>query len=231
VPAGWVEVVNGRCRVDGRAAAQKCCWVQLGEVMTPGEYRGRIEAGTIALEGCPCCGERLGPHGSVARHLLEGEPGALAGLRLLRGRCRNPECPICTVTHYPCFLTPYHVVATSEREAAVRAHCEQGASWSAMAKQGKWLPQSVQRWQRAIAARAVEIVTGLLATWQRLDHRAPAEVRVGQGRGELLAAMFRLCAAVASVLAPEEGWRVSVPALAVPRMLLPEPPTPLPVWT
>lgn len=136
-----------------------------------------------------------------------------------------------TVTHYPCFLSPYHVVATAEREVAVRAHREEGASRSAMAKQGTWPPQSVQRWQRSIAARAAEAFTGLLAVWQRLDHQAPAEIRVEQGRSELLAAMFGVCAAVASVLAPREGWRVSGPSPAVPRMFRPEPPRPLPAWT
>jgi hypothetical protein len=231
VPVGWVDVVNGRCRVEGQPAAQKCCWVQLREVMTPAEYRARVEDGKIALEPCPCCGGRLRPHDRFERHLAEGEPAVLQGLRLVRGRCTNPDCPVCTVTHYPCFLSPYHVVATAEREAAVRAHCEQGLSWSAMAEQGKWEPASVRRWQRAIAARAADVVTGLLALWQRLDHQAPAEMRVGLGRGELLQVVFGVCAAVAALLAPKEGWQAPVPALAVPRMFRPAPPTTLPVWT
>jgi hypothetical protein len=231
VVAGMVEVVNGRCRIDGRPARQKCCWVQLHEAMTPDEYRQRMAAGSIALAPCPCCGLRLVGHGSFLRHLAEGEPAALAGLRLVRGRCTNPDCAVCTVTHYPCFLSPYHVVATSEREAAVRAHLEQGLSWSAMGRQGRWVPASVQRWLRAIAARAAEIVTGVLAIWQRLDHQAPAEVRSDGERIELLRALFVICEAVAALLGRQRGWRAAVPALAVPRMFRPQPPTPLPVWT
>ena len=225
------DVVNGRCRIAGRPAPQKCCWVQLRQVMTPAEYRERIQAGTITLEPCPCCGGRLQGHGSFERHVVAGETAALQGLRLLRGRCANADCPVCTVTHYPCFLTPYHVVATSERETAVRARLEQGLSWSAIRRQGRWLPSSVQRWLRAIAARAAEVVTGLLAIWQRLDHQAPAEVGSDQGEDAALRALFVICEAVATLLGRQEGWKSAVPALAVPRMFRPDAPTPLPVWT
>lgn len=231
VPPGKVAVVNGRCIVDGARAPQKCCWVLLGEPMTPEEYRERFDAGTISLEPCPCCGVALAPWGSCPRTLAEGEPLALKGLELLRGRCHNPDCPVCTVTHYPCFVTPYHTVPTAEREAAVRAHVEQDLSWSQVRKRVPWVLASVQRWERRLAARAIEVTTGLLAVWQRLDHRAPAEVRSGEGRRGQLRAMFEVCADVGVLLRRQEGWTAPVPDLALPRMFRPPAPTTLPVWT
>jgi hypothetical protein len=170
VPPGKVAVVNGRCVVSGERAPQKCCWVQLHEPMTPEEYRERCDAETISLEPCPCCGGRLVSWGRFARTMVKGDPPELAGLELLRGRCPNPACPVCTVTHYPCFLTPYHAVATAEREAVVRAHVEEALSWSQVRKRTPWVPASVQRWERQLAARAAEVTTGLLKVWQRLDH-------------------------------------------------------------
>lgn len=231
VPPGKVAVVNGRCVVDRERAPQKVCWVLLREPMTPEEYRKRFEAGTIPLEPCPCCGGELARWGSFPRTLAEGEPPTLQGLRLLRGRCTNEKCPVCTVTHYVCFVTPYHVVPTAEREAAVRAHTEQGLSWSAVGQGAPWALVSVQRWYRQIATRAAEVVTGLLAVWQRVDHRAPAEVRTGGTRRGLLQAMFRVCDAVGELLRQNEGWTMPVPGLAVPRMFRPAAPTTLPVWT
>lgn len=230
VPPGKVAVVNGRCIAGGERAQQKCCWVPLSQPMTPTEYRERLEAKTIPLEPCPCCGGRLVPWGSCPRKLAEGEPPVLEDLRLLRGLCPNPACPVCTVTHYPCFVTPYHTVPTAAREAAVRAHMEEDRSWSEVGQCLPWAPASVRRWERGLAARAAEVITGLLAVWQRLDQRAPGEVRGGEERGGLLGAMFRVCEAVRDLVQREEGWTAPVPGLAVPRMFRPPGPTPLPVW-
>lgn len=227
VPPDKVAVVNGRCIVNGERAPQKMCWVLLREPMTPEGYRERFEAGMIPLEPCPCCGGKLAPWGSFPRTLAEGEPATLQGLRLLRGLCTNENCPVCTVTHYVSFLTPYQVVPTAEREAAVRAHVEQGLSWSALDRQVPWVLGSVQRWQRQIAGRAAEVITRLLAVWQRLDPQAPAEIR----DGGLLQVMFAVCDAVGAWLRRDEGWMAAVPGLAIPRMFRPAAPTTLPVWT
>ena len=231
VPPGKVDVVNGRCILEGTLAAQKLCWVQVGQPLTPAVYRERFEAGTIPLEPCPGCGGQLVPWGSCPRTLAEGEPARLQPLRLLRGRCLNPDCPVCTVTHYVCFVTPYHVVPTGAREAAVRAHVEQGLSWSAVGEQVPWVLASVQRWHRQLAARAPEVVVGLLAVWQGLDHQAPTEMRTGGIPDGLLQALFRVCDAVGDLLRRQERWTVPVPGLAVPRMFRPAAPTTLPVWT
>jgi hypothetical protein len=231
VPPEKVAVVNGRCVAGGVRGKQKLCWVALSEPMTPEQYRERFVGKTIPLEACPCCGGRLERWGSCPRTLAAGEPPALEGLRLLRGRCPDPACPVCTVTHYPCFVTPYHVVPTAQREAAVRAHVEQGWSWSAVGKRLPWVVASVQRWERGLATRAGEVTTGLLAVWQRLDHQAPGELGRSVTRRDLLRAMFRVCDAVWALLRRHEGWATPVPALAVPRMFRPGAPTTLPVWT
>ena len=231
VPEGRIAVVNGRCFPGGEPAPQKCCWVQLGERMTPGEYRERFLARSISLEACPSCGGHLERWGSFPRHLAEGEPPRLAGLRLLRGRCVNPGCPVCTVTHYPCFVTPYDTVPTAEREAAVRAHAVDQQSWATLAGRGPWSLSTMQRWERRLAARAAEVMIGLLAAWQRLDPEAPAEIRQEDGRRGRLAAMFRVCTAVGGLLRQGVGGTGPVPALSVPRMFRPPAPTTLPVWT
>jgi hypothetical protein len=233
VAPGKVVVVNGRCIVDGSPAAQKCCWVLLWEPMTPDDYRQRFAAHRIPLEPCPGCGGRLEAWGSCPRTLAEGEPPQLNGLRLLRGRCGNPDCPLCTVTHYPCFITPYSTIPTAEREAAVRAHAVQRQSWAEVQRQVRWMLTSVQRWERQVTERAAEVVTGLLAAWQRLDPQAPAEVRVDLPAGlrSPLPVMFQVCDAVRDLLQEREGWTAPVSALAVPRMFRPPNPTTLPVWT
>lgn len=229
VPPGKVAVVNGRCVAEGQAAPQKCCWVALSRPMTVQEYVEGLGAGRMPLEPCPGCGGRLVAWGSCRRTLAEGS--TLHDLRLRRGRCLHPDCPVCTVTHYPCFVTPYHVVPTDEREAAIRARAERGCSWSELAPT---VPSAtlgtVQRWVRRLTARAAEIIIGLLALWQRLDPGAPAEVRGGQARGGLLRAMFRVCDGVRGLLRDREGWRAPLPSLAVPRLFRPAAPTPLPVW-
>lgn len=232
VPPGKVAVVNGRCLVEGEPAAQKCCWVQLREPVTPQEYRERFRAKSIPLEPCPCCGGPLEAWGSFPRTLVEGEPPLLEGLRLLRGRCRNGECAVCTVTHYPCFVTPYSTVPTAAREAALRGHAE-GASWSEVAEQEPWSLGTVQRWASEVATRAVEAATGMLSLWHRLDPGAPAELRAepSQAAWSAVQLMFRICDAIRVLLQEREGWTAPVPALAVLRMFRPPAPTTLPVWT
>lgn len=235
VPAGKIPVVNGRCIVDGVRAPQKCCWVQLRKPLTVKQYQKKFDKGLIQLEPCPSCRGRLEMWGSCPRTLQDGEPQSMRGLRLLRGRCRNAECPVCTVTHYPCFITPYLTVSTAEREAAVRAHEEQGLSWSRLQKVEKkgWVAATVQRWVRRLRKRAAAVTIGVLAVWQALDHAAPAELRPEPPQAEWspLLRMFRVCDSVRDLLQGREGWTAPVPALAVPRMFRPLEPTTLPVWT
>ncbi len=222
-----VAVVDGRCVWAESQAAQKLCWVAIADPMTPEEYRKRLAEGKIPLEPCPMCGGKLAAHGRFSR-TIAGQDGQADTIELLRGRCRNPECPVCTVTHYPCFLTPYHVVPTAEREATVRARAE-GASWPTLAAQ---VPvTTVRRWCQEIAARADEVLIGLTAVWHRLDVQAPVLSRLAETPVQKLRAMFGVCDAVGRLLAQSEGWKVAVPALAIPRLFRPSAPTTLPVWT
>lgn len=226
---GKIDVVRGRCiLVDGRRAPQKCCWAQFAESMDEAEYRRRVEAGTLVLEPCPCCGGRLQEHGQSWRLLADAEGVLLNELPLLRGLCANPDCPVCTVTHYPCFVTPYRAAPTGLREVAVRGRAE-GRSWSELAGDSGYAVATVRRWVREVTARAAEVVTGLLAIWQRLDPLgAPAGVVATE---VMLRAMFRMCDGVAALLQRQEQGQREVPRLSVPRRFRPAPPTTLPVWT
>ena len=225
VPAGKVAVVNGRCIGPNGRALQKMCWVALAEPMTPAEYRRRLAEGTVRLERCPACHGRLVTHGRFHRTLL-GPGGQPERIELLRGRCPNRECPVCTVTHYPLFMTPYHVVPTAEREATVRARAE-GASWLNL--KATVALSTARRWYRDVAARADEVLIGLTAAQHRLDPSAPALPRPANTLAKKLQAMFWVCDAVRALLAASGGW--AVPALAVARLFQPPGPTPLPVWT
>ena len=228
VPPGKIAVVNGRCIVAGQRAPQKGCWVPLREPMTPQEYRRRFEAKTIPLEPCPWCKGRLVPWGSFPRTLAEGEPPELQELRLLRGLCQDRDCPMCTVTHYPSFITPYHPVPTAQREAVVRARA-QGASWLTLTAQVA--RTTARRWCEAVEARATEVWLGLTTVRNRLDPQAPAPPGKAEACGPNLPAMFEVCDAVGAMLARAEGWVEELPALAIPRLFQPPAPTTLPVWT
>ena len=227
VPPGRVPVVNGRCIVAGEPAPQECCWVALREPVTPQDYRRRFEAKTIPLGPCPGCKGRLVSRGSCPRTLAEGESSVLQGLRLLRGRCPNRDCPTCTVTHYPCFVTPYHPVSTAQREAVVRARA-QGASWLTLT--ARVARTTARRWCRAVEARATEVWLGLTAIRYRLDPQAPAPPGKAEDGGPKLPAMFEVCDAVGALLA-RAGWVEAMPALTIPRVFQPPAPTTLPVWT
>ena len=227
MPAGKVAVINGRCVFGGERAPQKCCWVQLREPMTVEDYRQRFVAGTIELEPCPGCGGRLTRWGSFLRKVVEGD-SVLDDIRLLRGQCPNDACPVCTVTHYPVFLTPYEVVPTAKREAAVQSWAE-GKSWREMG--GLWPVTTVQRWVHEVEVRATEVVVGLLGVWQRLSETAPVGLPGTADARSRLRVLFRVCDSVQELLRTREGWLAAVPALAVPRMFRPMAPTTLPVWT
>ena len=106
----------------------------------------------------------------------------------------------------------------------MRAHVGRGLSWSTVGEQVPWALTSVQRWHLELAARVAEVVTGLLAVWQWLDHQAPTEMRTGGTRDGLLRALFRVCDAVGDLLPRQEGWPAPVPGLAIPPMFRPAAP-------
>jgi hypothetical protein len=224
---GRVAVINGRCQAADGRAPQKLCWVMLSEPMTPEEYRNRMAEGRLRLEKCPGCGGALVAHGTFCRTLV-GPHGSVEEIRLLRGRCREEACPVCTVTHYPSFMTPYHPVPTAKREAVVRARAE-GASWLAVTEQVALT--TARRWCARVEARAVEVWIGLTAIRYRLDPRVPAPPGKLEASGPKAKMMFEACDAVRALVARTVGEPESLPSLAIPRLFQPPAPTTLPVWT
>ena len=166
-------------------------------------------------------------HGQFSRTLV-GPDGKVEELELLRGRCRNADCPVCTVTHYPSFATPYHAVPTAAREAVVRARAG-GASWLAVTAQVAWT--TARRWCQSVEDRATEVWIGLTAIRYRLDPKAPRPPGKAEAPGPDLPAMFEVCDAVGALLAEADGWVKSMPSLSIPRLFQPLAPTTLPVWT
>lgn len=89
------------------------------------------------------------PTGRSPRTLV-GPDGAAEEIDLLRGRCLNKSCPVCTVTHSPSFMTPYHPVPTAKREAVIRARAG-----------GEVARTTARRWCAMVEAQATEVWTGL----------------------------------------------------------------------
>jgi hypothetical protein len=225
-----LDVCRGRCRLGKERAPQKCCWVLMSELMTEAEYRQRYENEAPPMEPCPCCGGHLQHQGRFPRRLASEDGTTVEPLWLYRGLCPNPACPVVTVTHYPWFVTPYEVVPTTQREAAVRAWAD-GRGFPALGQETGYDAKTLARWTAGVLARASEVTTGLLAVWQRLDPAAPAGVADEPAPRGRLRAMFRVCDAVATLLSTVEGWRVQLPCLSLPRLFRPPGPSPLPVWT
>ena len=215
----------------GRARApQKCCWVMMSELMTIAEYRQRYESEPPPMEPCPCCGGHLQHQGRFPRRLASEDGTTVEPLWLYRGLCPNPACPVVTVTHYPWFVTPYEVVPTTQREAAIRAWAD-GRGLAVLSRETGYDAKTLARWTAGVLGRAGEVTTGVLGVWQRLDAAAPADVGDEPAPRVRLRAMFRVCDAVAALLAAVEGWRVHLPRLCLSRMFRPPGPSPLPVWT
>jgi len=117
------------------------------------------------MERCPSCGGRLGYHGHFERQVAEN--GVLEPLVLFRGICRNPCCPVVTVTHYPPFVTPYSVHRTAVREAAILESLARGLEVAAMAVGCS--VRTVLRWRQALGERLGELVSGVAGLIMRLD--------------------------------------------------------------
>ena len=226
-----LDSCRGRCRLGAVRAPQKCCWVALSEPMTEAEYWRRYEDEPPPLEPCPCCGGSLQHHGRFPPLLASEDGTTVEPLWLYRGLCPNPACPIVTVTHYPCFVTPYKLVPVGRREAAVRAWAEQGESWAALSRASGYEAKTLMRWTAEVLGRAAEVTTGLLGVWHHLDPQAPADVGDEPGPRARLRAMFRVCDPVAAWLSAVEVWRAHPPRLSVARLFRPPGPSLLPVWT
>ncbi len=128
VGANEIPLINGRCYPEGDRAPQKCSWVQLAEPMDVETYQAKLAAGELGLEACPGCGGELQGWGQFKRKLYGGLEAGLVEIELMRGKCCHDDCPVCTVTHYPWFVTPYRAVQTQQRELEVRAYAEEHQS-------------------------------------------------------------------------------------------------------
>ena len=215
--ANGIGVCNGRCYPSGEKAKQKLSWVAMSEPLTEEEYRQRYSATMPPLmEPCPGCGGRLGHHGYFERRQVK--LGELEPLLLFRGICRNPGCPVVTVTHYPPFVTPYSVFPTAVREAGILESLARGLE-AAAAGIG-CSTRTVLRWRKALGERLGELVSGVAGLIMRLDPLWPLpSVQSG------LEAAFALCAK-----ARELTFSHATPLLAVARLRLPWP-SALPVFT
>jgi hypothetical protein len=183
--------------------------------LTEEEYRKRYSAASPPpMEPCPQCGSRLGYHGHFGRRLTE--KGQLEPLLLFRGICRNPDCPVVTVTHYPPFVTPYSVFPTALREAAISESLARGLE--AAAAMVGCSSRTVLRWRTALGERLGELVSGITGLIMRLDPPWPLPKLEGLG------ACFMLL-----VRARALSFARTVPLLAVARQRPPWP-SALPVF-
>jgi len=204
--AHGIAVCNGRCYPGGAKAKQKLSWVAMSEPLTEEEYRRRYSAmAPPPLEPCPGCGGRLGHHGHFERQYAQD--GMLEPL-LFRGICRNPECPVVSVTHYPPFVTPYSVFPTQLRETAILASLSHGVV-AAAAKIG-CSARTVLRWRQALGERLRELISGVTGLIMRLD---PLWV-LPQGQGGCAAA-FPLLREAQGLLG-REGPQLAVGRLSPP---------------
>jgi hypothetical protein len=188
----------------------------MSEPVPEEEYRRRYSADAPPpMEPCPQCGGRLGHHGHFERQLAEN--GELEPLLLFRGICRNPGCPVVTVTHYPSFVTPYCVFPTEVRETAIMESLTKGVE-AAAASIG-CSARTVLRWRNALGERLGELVSGVAGLVMRLDPLWP----LPKVQGSFVAA-FALLGGARELLG-EAG-----PLLAVGRRR-PAWPSALPVFT
>lgn len=187
----------------------------MSEPLTEEEYRRRYSAmAPPPLEPCPGCGGRLGYHGHFERQCARD--GVLEPLLLFRGICRNPACPVVSVTHYPPFVTPYCVFPTQLRETAILASLSRGVV--AVAAKIGCSARTVLRWRQALGERLRELISGIAGLIMRLD---PLWA-LPQGQGN--------CAAAFSLLHEAQGLLGREgPLLAVGR-LRPPWPSALPVF-
>lgn len=192
----------------------------MSEPLTEGEYRRRYgETLPPSMEPCPGCGGPLGYHGHFERDLSEA--GIVEPLVLHRGICRNPICPVVTVTHYPQFVTPYSVFPTAVREDAV-LRSTMGEALETVATGIGCSVRTVLRWRQTVAQRVPELVAGLAGLIMRLDPIWP----LPSVRRETILFALSLCAEARGFLYSGRG----VALLAVPR-LRPDWPSALPVFT
>lgn len=216
---GPIDLVRGRCILAGVRAPQKLCWVLLSGVPTLDEYLSAYGSVSPPAPACPGCSGETARHGSFMRRLAI-DPVWSTAVRLYRALCKNPGCPVVTVTLYPPFVTPYQAVPTPVRENLVREHQQGAVSWDALAAKSGFHRDTLRRWARAINARAGALRAAFVTL---LDWAAPAH-HDPQGVGPpSLWGVADDCARALALPVP----RLAIARLTVPGRIL----VALPVWT
>jgi hypothetical protein len=149
-----------------------------------------------------------------------GEDGvSLTPVRLYRGRCPDPACPVATVTHYPSCLVPYSVFPLATHEAVLQGYAE-GRSSAALAEAAGLSVKTIRRWLTRTKAHLDEMLTATLALCQKLRPTLPLTIPWGEPRQRLAALLSLL-----GCLSPYSC------RLALLRRPHPELPWHLPIWT
>ena len=110
---------------------------------------------------------------------------SLIPVRLYRGRCPDPACPVATVTHYPSCLVPYSVFPLATHEAVLQGYAG-GRSSAALAETIGLSVKTVRRWLTRTKARLDEMLTATLALGQRLTPTLPLTIPWGDPRQRLV---------------------------------------------
>jgi hypothetical protein len=214
--ADGIDLVRGRCIVAGERAPQKLCWVLLVGPLTVGEYLDAYEDTAPPRPPCPACGGVTVLHGSYWRLVAE-DPVRPTLVRLYRVLCKEPGCPVVTVTLYPPFVTPYMPFPTAVREQAMRDHDGGSASWRHLAQAIGVTLDTLRRWARQLRARAASLRAGFLSILVDTD----IQFRLPRARDG--PSLWVLADAAAAAVGRSQ-W----PRLAVARLALDV--GPLPVW-
>ncbi|MEM3485243.1 MAG: hypothetical protein QXI12_06445 [Candidatus Methanomethyliaceae archaeon] len=229
-PGVGIPVVLGLCYPGGLDAApglQKISWVQMSEAMTETEYRKRFSHTPPPMERCPCCRGPLNHHGHYMRGL--GTGNVIEPLPIYRGVCKNPCCPVVTVTHYPVFVLPNKVASAEVVESMIRERVEKGFTWAKLGDKCGYGLETIRRWYASVSSRAAEIMNVLLFQEQKYQPAAAAGVPPVSSE-TLLMDMFGVADRVAGLLTDAGLWRWEIPRLSLARQPCRGGVGPVPVW-
>lgn len=229
-PAVGIVVLLGLCYPQGLDQApglQKISWVQMSEPLTEAEYRKRYGDRPPPMERCPCCRGELNHHGRYPRWVGNGD--FVERLFIYRGLCKNPECPVVTVTHYPVFVIPYTQVSAEVVEEVVRERVEKGLTWEKMSEKWGFDVKTMLRWYSSVRNRAKDIINVLLFHEEKYRPAAAAGVPPVSS-GTILTDLFGVADRVAELLTPVGLWRQEIPRLSLARVARHAGVSPVPVW-
>jgi len=175
---------------------------------------------------CPCCGGKLRHHGRYSRRLGSER------LYIYRGLCKNPACPVVTVTHFPAFVIPYVLVSAEAVEDVVREQAEKaanGLTWEKVSEKWGCDVKTLWRWYSSVWRLAKDIINVLL--FREEKYKSAAAGGLPPVRSEtILTDMFGVVDRVAELLTVAGLWREGIPKLSLARMGRSPGVSPMPVW-